>query len=116
MHIDCIHTDFINRVSISGPSSPWLAGDSYTLTCVVIADAPPNVEWIDPSGNYLVEEGLTFSGPVVSGNCTILNLTFNYLHTSQAGTYSCVSDPVPSGSEKSYDWNVTIQRESDKHT
>ena len=105
-------------MSISGPSSPWLAGDTYTLICVVVADSLPKVEWTDPNGKYLVEEeGLILSGPVVSRNQTILNLTFNYLRTSQAGRYSCVSDPLTSsGSVKSYDWNVNIQCESYKHT
>ena len=110
-------TDFINRVNINGPSDPWMAGNSYTLTCVASADVIPQVEWRDPSGNLVEEkEGLTLSGPIVSGNHTTLNLTFNYLRTSQAGRYSCVSNTVTPASVKSDSWNVTVQCESDKHT
>ena len=103
-------------MNISGPSSPWLTGDSYTLICVVVADASPEVKWTDSNGKYLVEnEGLTLSGPFVSGNHTILNLTFENLRTSHAGRYYCVSDGISVPVNIS-DWNVTIQCESDKHT
>ena len=79
-------------MSIQGPSNPLLAGNSYTLTCVATADITPVVRWTDPSGNSVEgSEGLTVSGPFVSGGTTTLNLTFSYLRTSQAGTYSCLS-------------------------
>ena len=103
-------------MTISGPLSPWLAGNhSYTLTCVVIADVIPEVKWIDFTYNLEEKERLTLSGPVVSGSHTTLNLTFHSLRTSQAGRYSCVSKTDIPASLKSYDWNVTIQCESDKH-
>ena len=52
-----VRTDY--RVSISGLSGPWLAGNSYTLTCIANADINPQVNWIDPSGNYIVEKERT---------------------------------------------------------
>ena len=41
---------------------------------------------------------MSVSGPIVSGDMTTLQLTFSYLRTSQAGTYSCLSiiDTPPS--------------------
>ena len=88
-----VHTELTNRVSIHGSqSSPWQAGNSFTLTCTATADLPPQVRWTDPSGNSVVEgEGLTLHGPFVSGDTTTLRLTFGYLRTSQAGRYSCLS-------------------------
>ena len=94
-----------------------MAGNSYTLTCVAIADVMPQVTWIDPSGIEVEEkQGLTLSGPVVLGNHTTLNLTFNYLLTSQAGRYSCASNTVTPASVRSGAWNVTVQCESNKHS
>ena len=86
------HTELNNRVSIEGPSNPLRAGGSYTLTCNATADITPVVRWTDPSGNSVeTGEGISVTGPLVSGDTTILQLTFNYLRTSQAGTYSCLS-------------------------
>ena len=69
-----------------------LAGNTYTLTCIATADITPDVSWTDPSGNSMSEgDGVTLGGPVVSGNTTTYSLTFSYLRTSQAGTYSCLS-------------------------
>ena len=83
---------WITRVSIEGPSNPLRAGGSYTLTCNATADITPVVRWTDPSGNSVeTGEGISVTGPLVSGDTTILQLTFDYLRTSQAGTYSCLS-------------------------
>lgn len=91
----CLHTlhvELNNRVSIEGPSNPLRAGSSYTLSCTATADITPVVRWTDPSGNSVESgEGVSVSGPFVSGDTTTLQLTFNYLRTSQAGTYSCLS-------------------------
>ena len=81
-----------NRVSVQGPSNPLRAGSSYTFTCNATADITPVVRWTDPSGNSVESgEGVSVSGPFVSGDTNTLQLTFNYLRTSQAGTYSCLS-------------------------
>ena len=85
-------TELNNRVSIEGPSNPLMAGGSYTLTCNATADITPVVRWTDPSGDSVeTGEGVSLSGPIVSGDTTTLRLTFSYLRTSQAGTYSCLS-------------------------
>ena len=87
-----LNTELNNQVVIEGPPNPLLAGDSYAITCTAIADITPVVRWMDSGGNPVEEgEGLTLSGPIVSGNATTLRLTFNYLRTSQAGAYSCLS-------------------------
>ena len=108
-----MHTELYNRVTIQGSSSPWLAGNSYTLTCVATTDITPQVKWTDPSGNPVVEgEGLTLSGPAVFGGNTTLRLTFNYLRTSQAGRYSCLSIIATPTSVQSEVWDTTVQSES----
>ena len=89
-----VHTYTVlnNRVSIQGPSNPLRAGNNYTLTCTATADITPVVRWTDPSGNSVeTGGGVSVSGPFVSGDTTTLQLTFSYLRTSQAGTYSCLS-------------------------
>ena len=92
MHPKNICTELNNRVSIEGPSNPLRAGGSYTLTCNATADITPVVRWTDPSGNSVeTGEGISVTGPLVSGDTTILQLTFDYLRTSQTGTYSCLS-------------------------
>ena len=79
-------------MSIEGPSNPLRAGGSYNLTCTATADITPVVRWTDPSGNSVeTGEGVSVSGPIMSGDTTTLQLTFSYLRTSQAGTYSCLS-------------------------
>ena len=92
LHAHNTCTELNNRVSIEGPSNPLRAGGSYTLTCNATADITPVVRWTDPSGNSVeTGEGISVTGPLVSGDTTILQLTFDYLCTSQAGTYSCLS-------------------------
>ena len=79
-------------MTIQGPSSPLLAGNSFTLTCIATAEVATEVRWTDPSGSSVAEgDGLTLSGPFVMDATTTLMLTFSYLRTSQAGTYSCLS-------------------------
>lgn len=79
-------------MSIQGPSNPLRAGSNYTLTCTATADITPVVRWTDPSGSSVeTGGGVSVAGPFVSGDTTVLQLTFSYLRTSQAGTYSCLS-------------------------
>ena len=92
VHVCTHHTELNNRVSLQGPSNPLRAGSNYTLTCTATADITPVVRWTDPSGNSVeTGGGVSVSGPFVSGDTTTLQLTFSYLRTSQAGTYSCLS-------------------------
>ena len=75
------------------PDAP-LAGTNYTLTCtaevveglVVV----PVVWWTDPSNKTIVS-GIDFTvrDPVTVGNITTVTLTFNSLHTSHGGEYTC---------------------------
>ena len=111
-------------MSISGPPGPWLTDNEnpYTLTCHAYADDPQELKqelkWMGPDGNEVVEdEALTVTNPDVSGNFATVKLIFIKPNASHAGTYSCVSsttiEPFLGNSTR---WNVTIKRESDKHT
>ena len=66
------------------------AGSSYTLVCQVTVTqglvVDPDVVWLDSSG-------MTVSGlmgrPSIEGNVVTRNLTFNPLHTTHGGVYTC---------------------------
>ena len=68
------------------------AGESYTLTCTVeVVEGlvvRPDVEWLDPDNNTITNGGdITVGSQETSG--TITTLTFNPLHTSHGGEYTC---------------------------
>ena len=76
--------------SITAPTGPFTAGQSYTLTCTATVTGggtlPPTttITWIHPSGS------------VTSGTGSSLNLSLNQLRVSDAGQYTCnvsVSSP-----------------------
>ena len=103
-------------MTIQGPSSPLLAGSSHTLTCIATAEVTTEVRWTDPSGNSVEEgEGLAIYGPFVMGDTTTLMLTFSYLRTSQAGTYSCLSITDTPTSVQREVRNVIVQSELAKY-
>ena len=48
------------------------------------------MEWRDPSGDELLSGGsVTVGAPVTRGSTTTLTITFNPLHTSHGGEYTC---------------------------
>ena len=76
------------------PGTTPLAGDSYTLTCTVqVVEGlvvKPVVQWLDPFSNAIVNgSDFTVGNPVTNGTTTTLTLTFNPLHTSHGGRYTC---------------------------
>ena len=114
-HTILYHPELNNSVIIQGPSSPILAGSSLTLTCIAIAEVATEVRWTDPSGNSVEEgDGLVISDPFVMGDITTLELTFSYLRTSQAGTYSCLSITDVPASVQGEVWDVSVQSELTK--
>ena len=109
-------------MSIIGSSGPWLTHNedyTYNLTCVVFADVTPDVKWIDSDRNVVVSDtAFTVEKAVYKKNVT-LKLKFNDLDSSHAGRYSCVSNTTEEVDPPAHNishWNVTIKRESVKHT
>ncbi len=69
-------------ISITSPLDP-IAGQDYTLTCVVVVgEGTPTLQWIGPGGETVLEE---------SGTTFTLNLNFSPLNTSNGGEYTCQS-------------------------
>ena len=99
-------TELDNFVKVSGKENPLLAGENYTIYCTVESDIAPTVTWIDGDGNTISgKENIIIDNPVVSGNTTVLRLTFAPLRTSHGGVYYCRSevDHPPSVQQASRD-------------
>lgn len=92
----CFFIELENTITIEGASNPWLAGRSgYSLTCVVIADVAPEVQWMDGNNNQISTtdsaSSVFVSEPVISESITRLTLNFSSLRTSHGASYSCLS-------------------------
>ena len=74
----------IHVVSITSPNTPLVAGQSYTLYCngTVLGNLSliPMVTWYNSNGVVTNGNDITVSNG---------NLTFNFLHTSHGGQYTC---------------------------
>ena len=100
-----------NLVEISGRENPLLAGENHTICCTVESDIAPTVNWLDGDGNKISgHEDIIVGEPIVSGNTTLLKLTFAPLRTSHGGVYHCRSevDHPPSVQQDSRD--IFVQR------
>ena len=93
--------------SITSPTGPFTAGQSYTLTCTAnvtggeTLSTTTTITWIHPSGS------------VTSGTGSSLNLTLNPLQVSDAGQYTCnvrVSSPFLTGAQSATDtFTINVQ-------
>ena len=86
--------------SITPPTGPFTAGQSYTLTCTATVtgggtlSTTTTITWTNPSGS------------VTSGTGSSLDLSLNSLQLSDAGQYTCnvsVSSPFLTGAQSSTD-------------
>ena len=81
-------------ITTAGNSSTAYAGETYTLTCTVIADFPHNTTWLGLNGIPLSNDslsGVVVGKPSIDGITTRITLTFTTVTTSQAGQYNCYS-------------------------
>ena len=76
-------------VSIEDLPGPLIVGGEYSLTCTVVSDFPPTVQWLHSNNNNVINRP-----PDRDGNVTILTLTIGRLKTSHGGVYSCLSTIV----------------------
>ena len=83
-----------HEVTTTSGNSTVYAGQSYTLTCTVVADFPHITTWFGLNGFPLSNDslaGVIVGQPTIDGLATRLTLTFVTVTTSQAGQYSCFS-------------------------
>ena len=74
--------------------SPFIAGQSYNLTCTITlenATGTPTVEWLDPTYRPLPNSSDITVGTTVTVHCSTYTtiLHFTTLRTSHSGQYSC---------------------------
>ena len=76
----------------------------------------PALEWLDRDRNVVGGNDITMGPPVTTGTNTTLTLTFDPLHTSHGGRYTCrgsINIPAISFSNSNEaDSNVTVQSKS----
>ena len=69
------------------------AGQTHTLICtatvVEILIVEPTLGWLDTDGRVVGGNSITVGPPITTGTNTTLMLTFNPLHTSHGGRYTC---------------------------
>ena len=95
------------------------AGQAHTLTCTatVVENlvVEPTLEWLDTDRNIVGGNSITVGPPVTTGTNTTLTLTFNPLHTSHGGRYTCratVNIPAISSVNSSEVSDVLVQSKS----
>lgn len=74
----------VPTVSIAVSSNTTIAGKNYTLTCSVMA-TPDDITTLTWSGPGVDQNSVQVS----SSSSSALMLTFNPLHTSHGGAYTC---------------------------
>ena len=69
------------------------AGQAHTVTCTatVVENlvVEPTLEWLDTDRNIVGGNSITVGPPITTGTNTTLTLTFDPLHTSHGGRYTC---------------------------
>ena len=80
----------LHTVTVMASSTTPTAGMNYTLTCTAVtsnnvpSSSPPQLSW-----NEMIYGDVTQS---TIGNATTLSISFDPLHTSDEGTYTCQSN------------------------
>ena len=79
---------------ITNGTGPFIAGQSYNLTCTVTLEnvtRTPTVEWLGHNNSPLRSDSNITVGDTVTVNCSTYTSTlkFTTLRTSHSGQYSC---------------------------
>ena len=90
-----------------------ISRETYNLTCTVEANVPPTVQWLYSSNGTEVTNGsaITVGTERTTGSTTTLTLSFDPLHTSHGGQYTCQSTIDSPASTVNATRNVTAQGE-----
>ena len=108
---------FQHDVTIMTSGEP-ISGETYNLTCTVEANVQPTVQWLYSSNGDEVtnDSNITVGTPRTTGSTTTLTLSFNPLHTSHGGQYTCQSMIGAPASTVNATRNVTVHGECiDRH-
>ena len=103
------------NVIITHDGGPFIAGQSYNLTCTVTLEnttGTSTVEWLGPNNNSLHNNSDITVRDTVTVNCFTYTTTlqFTTLHTSHAGQYSCRA--TLGGINNTAALNITVQGKS----
>ena len=109
---DLFSTELLHNVTITSSGVPT-SGGTYNLTCTVEANVPPTVQWLYSSNGTAVtnESDITVGTERTTGSTTTLTLSFNPLHTSHGGQYTCQSTTDTPPSTVNATTDVTVQGE-----
>ena len=107
---DLFSTELLHNVTITSSGAP-ISGETYSLTCTVEANVPPTVQWLYSSNGTAVtnESNITVGTERTTNYTTILTLSFNPLHTSHGGQYTCQSTTDTPPSTVNATRNVIVQ-------
>ena len=105
-----ISTELLHNITIMDSGVP-ISGETYNLTCTVEANVPPTVQWLYSSDGTAVINGsnITVGTERTTGSTTALTLSFDPLHTSHGGQYTCQSTTATPPSTVTAKRNVTVQ-------
>lgn len=100
----CILAELTNRVEIQASSEAPVAGELFTLTCIVTSNMHP---WVSVTWENTTEEFINTE--LQDETHLISTLTLNPLHTSHGGTYTCVSYTTSPYSRQDAVYSLTVQ-------
>ena len=103
-------------ISISDDGGPYIAGQSYNLTCTVTLENTTGaltVEWLDPDNNPLPNSSdITMERLPVNNSTYTTTLHFTTLQTSHGGQYSCQATLGAFNYNRTATTNITVQSKS----
>ena len=107
-----ISTELLHNITIMTSDVP-ISGETYNLTCTVESNVPQTIQWLYSSNNSKVTNSsdITVGTKRTTGSTTTLTLSFNPLHTSHGGQYTCRSMINTPPSTVTAVRNVTVQGE-----
>lgn len=116
LYLFCTSTDLENTVTIQASSDLPLAGERFTLTCTVVCDRPPQMKWLNPTGQNPTGQGMHLSPQTFGGQVYSLQIHFDPIHTSHTGIYTCISTVDVPPSTQNATRLVRVQRELTKQS
>lgn len=98
-------------MSITSTFANATAGQPYTLLCTVSSERSSELSWIDPNGVPCPLNGpnMSVSVGVWSSGLNTIELTFDFIRTSQSGVYKCISNISFPFSESEASFAVNVQ-------
>lgn len=83
----------IGDINVESSSDYPTAGENLTLICSVVSDTPVVMRWIGPDGEDASQNTSALLLKMINAS---LSISFQPLHTSHGGNYTCISSVVSS--------------------